>query len=189
MLNIAILASGSGTNAEAIMKHFLHHSNIQIALVLSNKPNAGVLNRSKHYGVATKVFSKSDMESEKFIDLLKENKIDLIVLAGFLLKIPSLLIKAFPDRIINIHPALLPKYGGKGMYGNYIHEAVIANEESESGITIHLVNEAYDEGRHLFQLSLKIQENESPEELAARILKLEHLHFPLVVEKYAMSLL
>ena len=189
MINIAILASGSGTNAEAIVNHFQNHSEIRVVLILSNKQNAGVLDRADRLGIQKVVFSKTELESENFIELLKEKEVGLIILAGFLLKIPALLISSFPNKIINIHPALLPKYGGKGMYGHYVHEAVLNNKEKESGITIHLVNEAYDEGRHLFQVKLKVNDGESPDELASRIHKLEHQYFSEVVEKYALGLL
>ena len=188
MINLAILASGSGTNAEALVKHFQNHARIRVVFILSNKKDAGVLDRADRLGVKKELFTKAEMETDDFIKMLKEKEVDLIILAGFLLKIPSSLIAAFPNKIINIHPALLPKYGGKGMYGQRVHEAVLENNEEESGITIHIVNEAYDEGRHLFQAKLKVKHEESPDELASRIHKLEHQHFPEVVEKYALSL-
>ncbi len=162
MINIAILASGSGTNAEAIVKHLQNHREIRVVLILTNKHNAGVLDRADRLGIQKAVFSKAELESESFIELLKEKEVGLVILAGFLLKIPVSLIESFPNKIINIHPALLPKYGGKGMYGHHVHEAVLQNKEKESGITIHIVNEAYDEGRHLFQAKLKVNDGESP---------------------------
>jgi len=188
MIKLAIFASGNGTNAEALVNHFKNHTKIRVVLILSNKKDAGVLSRAERLGIQKLVFDKSEMESDTLISILKEKEINLIVLAGFLLKIPVSLIHTFPDKIINIHPALLPKYGGKGMYGRRVHEAVLENDEKESGITIHLVNEAYDEGRHLFQVKLNVNKGESPEDLAGRIHKLEHQYFPEVVEKYAIEL-
>lgn len=187
MIKIAILASGSGTNAEALVKHFSHHSKIEVALILSNKEDAGVLERAKRLNIPAKTFSKSNLLESAFVNSLKKAAIDYIVLAGFLLKIPEGLIKAYPDKIINIHPALLPKYGGKGMYGSRVHEAVVSNKEKESGITIHLVNENYDEGRQLFQAKVILEANENANTLAQKIHALEHKHFPSVVENYILS--
>ncbi len=148
MKNIAIFASGSGTNAENIIKYFANDEIVNIALIISNKKDAFVHERVKSYGIESVTFSKNDFETtDKVLDILKEREIDFIVLAGFLLKVPENLINAYPDGIINIHPALLPKYGGKGgMYGDNVHKAVVENGEKESGITIHYVNENYDEG-------------------------------------------
>jgi phosphoribosylglycinamide formyltransferase-1 len=188
MINMAIMASGSGTNAEVLIKYFKNHPKIKPSLVLSNKMEAGVLERSHRLNVPSRVFTKAEMQDKKFLDVFKEFKIDIVVLAGFLLKIPTYMIDAFPNKIINIHPALLPKYGGKGMYGSFVHEAVIENGDSESGITIHLVNEAYDEGRHLFQARVDVRPNETPVSLATKIHVLEHQHFPVVVEEYICDL-
>jgi phosphoribosylglycinamide formyltransferase-1 len=184
MIRIAIFASGSGTNAEALINHFSGNSNIQIAKVLSNKESAGVLGRADRLGISKGTFSKSELQDDSFLTVLKNDKIDFIVLAGFLLKIPPYLIKAFPEKIVNIHPALLPKYGGKGMYGHYVHEAVIENGENESGITIHLVDEIYDNGRHLFQAKVPVDSSDTPGTLASKIHELEHAHFPTIVENY-----
>ena len=184
MIRIAIFASGSGTNAEAIIKHFEGNEQIQIARVLSNKESAGVLDRADRLGIPMGTFKKAELEDDSFLNVLKDDNIDFIVLAGFLLKIPPYLIKAFPEKIVNIHPALLPKYGGKGMYGHHVHEAVINNEEKESGITIHLVDEIYDNGRHLFQATVPVDSSDTPDSLAGKIHKLEHAHFPEVIDKY-----
>ena len=187
MIRIAIFASGSGTNAEALITHFQRIENVTVARVLSNKDKAGVLFRSVRLGVPTHTFTKLELEDESFLTLLQNDKIDFIVLAGFLLKIPSYLIKAFPEKIINIHPALLPKYGGKGMYGHHVHEAVIKNKEKESGITIHLVDEIYDNGRHLYQARVPVDLSDNPDSLAEKIHHLEHRHFPEIVEKFVLG--
>jgi len=190
MIKIAILASGSGTNAEALINHFKGNKDISIELVLSNKENAGVLKRAKRLGVEEySSFTRAQLESDALLNVLKAMNINLIILAGFLLKIPPILIEAFPKRIINIHPALLPKYGGKGMYGAHVHESVIANNDAFSGITIHLVNEVYDEGEILFQDKVAITPSDTPDSLATKIHALEHEHYPVVVEKYAKQLL
>jgi phosphoribosylglycinamide formyltransferase-1 len=181
---IAIFASGSGTNAERIMSHFNNHEFFEVTVVLSNKPEAFVLERAAKFNVATRVFDrKTFYESPEILDFLSGLGIDLIVLAGFLWLIPADLIRAFPDRIINIHPALLPEYGGKGMYGRHVHEAVIANGEKESGISIHYVNEVYDDGKIIFQGKCKVKPGDTPESLAERIHGLEYEHFPRVIEE------
>ncbi len=187
MINIAIFASGSGTNAEKIMEHFASNSAIKISGVFSNKPDAFVLERASKFGVPSFTFDKKEFKEPAFAAWLKSMKIDFIVLAGFLWKIPENLIKSYPDKILNIHPALLPKFGGKGMYGQHVHQAVINAQESESGITIHLVNEQYDEGEILFQSSCPVTPKESPETLAQKIHHLEHEHFPKVIEEYVLS--
>ncbi|MEQ8554237.1 MAG: phosphoribosylglycinamide formyltransferase [Cyclobacteriaceae bacterium] len=183
-MNIIILASGSGTNAEQLIKHFASHPEVTITGVLSNKPEAYVLERAKNHSVPTLVFNNEEFKEQSFMNKLNRFEADFIILAGFLRKIPDYLIKAFPDKIINIHPSLLPKYGGKGMYGSFVHEAVIANKEKESGITIHLVNEKYDDGRVLFQISCGIDANDTPDVLASKIHQLEHEYFPQIVEDY-----
>jgi phosphoribosylglycinamide formyltransferase-1 len=182
---IAIFASGSGTNAENLIKYFKDKLNLaQIVLVLTNNKNAGVINKCKKLAVPVFILNNSHFENtENLINLLKKNKVDWIVLAGFLRKINPLLIAEFPKRIINIHPALLPKYGGKGMYGHFIHEAVVAAAEKESGITIHFVNENYDEGTIIFQVHCMIDKNENATTLAAKIHDLEQRHFPVVLEQ------
>ena len=184
MKNIAIFASGNGTNAERIMDYFSDNDEINIRLVLTNNPKAGVIARAEKFGVPCRVFSREEFYNTDKIDkLLAENNIDFIVLAGFLWLIPSSIIQSFPNRIINIHPALLPEYGGKGMYGHHVHEAVIANGEKQSGITIHYVNELYDEGNIIFQATCEVKEDDTPDSLAARIHELEYAHFPVVIEK------
>ncbi|MCK4751740.1 MAG: phosphoribosylglycinamide formyltransferase [Bacteroidales bacterium] len=181
---IAIFASGSGTNAERIMSHFRDHEIGEVSVVLSNRPDAHVLVRAAGFEVNTRVFDRDTFHNTSEIpDLLFSLGIDLIVLAGFLWLIPSGFIRAFPEQIINIHPALLPKYGGKGMYGSHVHEAVIANGEAESGISIHYVNEIYDNGRIIQQERCEVKPGDSPESLARRIHQLEYQHYPHVIER------
>lgn len=189
MKNVAIFASGSGTNAQAIIEH-LKKSNIgQVSGIFCNNKNAFVLLRAQKYDIPGYVFSRDEFyHTSNVRDILIEKKIDFIVLAGFLWLIPEYLILSFPDRIINIHPALLPKYGGKGMYGMRVHEAVINNNEKESGITIHYVNENYDEGNIIYQAKCIVDSNDTPESLAEKIHELEHKHFPQVVEKMLLKI-
>ncbi len=189
MKNVAIFASGSGTNAEAIIEYLNEGKAGQVRSVYCNKKDAYVLQRAVKYHIPVCVFNKNEFyNTSKIKDKLFEQKIDFIVLAGFLLLIPEYLITSFPHRIINIHPALLPKYGGPGMYGLRVHEAVINNHEEESGITIHYVNEKYDEGNIIFQMRCKVEQHDTAEKLAEKIHELEHKHFPLVVEKMLKSL-
>ena len=184
MKSIAIFASGNGTNAERIIRYFKERKTIEVELVLTNNPGAGVLERAENLGVETVVFDrKSFRESDTIVRLLKERQIDLIVLAGFLWLVPANLLNAFDNRIINIHPALLPKFGGKGMYGNHVHEAVLSSGEKESGISIHYVNEKYDDGQIIFQEKVALEEGETPESLATKIHHLEYEHFPKVIER------
>ncbi len=180
---LAIFASGSGTNAEQIMLHFKQHPKIEVALMLSNKPDAFVLARTKKFNVPCKVFTRQ-LFSDEVLHWLLEEKITHIVLAGFMWLMPSSIIKKFPGKIINIHPALLPKFGGKGMYGHYVHEAVKAAGEKETGITIHLVNEKYDEGEILCQASCTVDPYDSPEQIADKVHALEHRHYPEQIEKW-----
>jgi len=181
---IAIFASGSGTNAEAIMQHFSNHATAEVALILSNKADAFVLERAKKYHVSTKVFNRAAFkESNEIVALLQAENISLIVLAGFLWLIPEQMVKAFPNKIINIHPALLPKYGGKGMYGMRVHEAVKTACEIETGITIHYVNEAYDEGQIIEQAKCVVLPEDTPEHIAQKIHQLEHEYFPKVIDR------
>ncbi|MDF2159124.1 phosphoribosylglycinamide formyltransferase [Algoriphagus sp. CAU 1675] len=182
MKRIAILASGSGSNAEKIMEHFQNSTKAQIALVASNKADAFVLQRAEKFKVPTFTFTKKEMDAGVLLEKLQKEQINWVVLAGFLLKIPEELIRAFPDHMVNIHPALLPKYGGKGMYGHHVHEAVKAAGEKETGITIHLVNENYDEGKIIFQASTPLSPEDSPEDIAQKVHALEHRHFPEVIE-------
>lgn len=186
MINAAIFASGEGTNAENLFKYFASDPRIKIKLVVTNRDDAGVIARSEKYKKNVQIISRSALEnySEKFIEFLKVENIDLIILAGFLVKMPEAFVKAFPNRIINIHPALLPKYGGKGMYGMHVHKAVLANKETESGITIHYVDEEYDRGDVIIQVKCTIDENETPESLAAKVRALEFEYLPKAVEKF-----
>jgi phosphoribosylglycinamide formyltransferase-1 len=184
MTNIAIFASGTGTNAQRIIDYFRHHPSIKIALIVSNKPSAGVLTIAGKEKIPSLIIEKDHfLMGDAYTTELKAKQIDFIVLAGFLWKIPSRLIAAYPNKIVNIHPALLPKYGGKGMYGNRVHEAVIASPDKESGITIHYVDEFYDHGNIIYQANCTLQENETPDSLAQKIQALEHAHYPLMIEK------
>ena len=186
---IAIFASGSGTNAEKIMAFFQQHEEGEVALVLTNKPDAYVLERAAKFNIPTHVFNRDRFyNSTEIIDLLADTGISLVVLAGFLWLVPAELIRAFPDRMINIHPALLPDYGGKGMYGKYVHEAVIRNQEKESGISIHYVNEVYDEGKIIRQEKCEVKPDDTPELLAQRVHILEHKYYPLVIEELLQGL-
>lgn len=188
MKNIVILASGNGTNAQAIMDHFKHSKVAQVTLVLSNKKEAYVLERAQKNNVAAMSFNKAAFAKAGPVAILLEQcQPDLIVLAGFLWKIPEHLVNLFPNKIINIHPALLPNYGGKGMYGMNVHKAVITNQETKSGITIHYVNEHYDEGAIIAQFSCPVLSTDSPEDLAQRVHGLEHEHFPKVITQLLNS--
>lgn len=189
MKRIAIFASGEGTNAENIIKHFFYNDNALVAAVFCNNPRAKVLERARHYGIATVVFTKEELyDGERVIRDLKDFEIDFIALAGFMWLIPDWLVKSYPQNIINIHPALLPKYGGKGMYGRKVHEAVIQNREKESGITIHYVNEKYDEGQIIYQDTCKVEPGETPESLAEKVHQLEYEHYPKVIEELLVGL-
>ena len=179
---IAILASGSGSNAEEIIKHFHGSSKAEVILIGSNKPDAYVLERAKKFQIPAFVFSKSQLEAGEVTKKLLDAGADWVVLAGFLLKVPDNLIAAFPDRIVNIHPALLPNYGGKGMYGMRVHEAVRNSGDAETGITIHLVNQHYDEGKIIFQAAVSISPEDSPESIAQKVHQLEYKYFPKVIE-------
>lgn len=184
MTRIAIFASGSGSNAENIATYFCAHKNVEVALILTNNPTAFVVERAKKLGIKSLIFNKHDfLKTDEILHFLLKNNINLIVLAGFLLKIPENLLKAFPNKIINIHPALLPKYGGKGMYGDKVHQSVIEAKEKESGITIHYVNENYDEGKIIFQAKCSINPNDTAKDLASKIHALEYAHFPKELEK------
>ncbi len=185
---LAIFASGNGSNAEAIMQYFKNHPAIEVALVLSNNSEALVLQRAKNHGLPSKSFRREDFTTPgKVIEWLTAERITHIVLAGFLWLIPQYLIQLFPDRIINIHPALLPKFGGKGMFGMKVHEAVRAAQEKETGITIHLVNEHYDDGRVLYQGACMVEPHQTAQEISLCVLKLEHEHYPKVIEKWALG--
>jgi len=189
MIKIAIFASGNGTNAQRITEYFRERQGvITVDLILSNKKDAFVLERAKKLGVTSLIFSRQEFyESARITDLLKEHAIEYIVLAGFLWLVPDSILKAFPGRILNIHPALLPGYGGKGMFGMRVHEAVIASHDKESGITIHLVNEKYDEGQILFQAKCTIEDSDTPKSLAEKIHALEYNYYPRVIENFILK--
>jgi phosphoribosylglycinamide formyltransferase-1 len=182
-IQLAIFASGTGTNAQNIIKYFEAHHEVNVSLIVCNKAGAGVLEVAKNNGIADLLLEKEKFLSDGYVDELKEVGIVFIVLAGFLWKVPQVLIDSFRNRIINIHPALLPKYGGKGMYGSKVHEAVIAAGEKESGITIHYVDEHYDNGDVIFQAKCTISEEDTADKLAKKIHALEYEHFPKVIEE------
>lgn len=182
MKRIVIFASGTGSNAEKIIQHFKKSQKGIVVSVFSNNSEAKVLEKATKFGVPTEVFLKSELESGVVCQKVKALQPDLIVLAGFLLKFPHNIIAEFPNKVINIHPALLPKYGGKGMYGQHVHRAVLENKEHETGITIHYVNEHYDEGGIIFQQSVAIYDCVTPEEIAKKVHVLEHKYYPLVIE-------
>lgn len=183
MKKIILFASGGGSNAEKIMQYFGEKEQFSVAGVFTNNPNAGVIDRAKHYNVPTYTFTREELNSGEVLAIVNGIAPDLIVLAGFLWKFPGDIIAAYPHKVINIHPALLPNYGGKGMYGIHVHRAVHENKEKESGITIHYVDENYDEGNIIFQKAVAIEECLSPEEVALKVLTLEHEHFPRVIEE------
>jgi len=182
MHSLIIFASGTGTNAAAIISHFKNNGKAKVALIVSNKADAGVLEIAKREEIPFLIISKQTFQETLLLEQLADYKPSLIILAGFLWKIPESMINAYPGKIINIHPALLPGYGGHGMYGHKVHHAVINAKEKESGITIHYVNEAYDEGNIILQARCKIEELDTPDTLAANIHKLEHFYFPRAIE-------
>ncbi len=189
-IKIAIFASGGGTNAENICKYFFDKPQIaSIELILSNNSEAGVIERARKMGIPLVQFNKKMMnDSSTIIDLLVNQQIDLIILAGYLLLVPPTLIEKFKNKIINIHPSLLPKYGGKGMFGYNVHKAVFENKETESGITIHYVNEHFDEGKIIFQGKVNVQNAETFEEIARKVFELEMIHYPVVIEKLCLEI-
>lgn len=185
---LAILASGSGSNAESIIQYFKGHSSIEVTLIISNRKKAFVLDRAEQHNIDWKYCPKGIFEdSESVVSVFQESEIDFIILAGFLLKIPKSLINQFPGRIINIHPSLLPKYGGKGMYGQHVHQAVFDNFEKESGMTVHLVNEEFDKGKILFQKKVVLSTLDTPNIIASKVLELEHAYFAPTIEDYILS--
>ncbi len=189
MRNIAIFASGSGTNAENLIRFFRTSPYGRVTLVLTNRRDAGVIDRAQALDVESVIFNREQFyQTEEVLDLLVERDIGFVVLAGFLWLVPDYLLQAFQGRVVNIHPALLPKYGGKGMYGRHVHAAVIENRESESGITIHHVNQHYDEGSIVFQARCEVRPDDTPESLAERIHQLEYEHFPRVVDQLLQEL-
>ncbi|MBB6240376.1 phosphoribosylglycinamide formyltransferase [Pedobacter riviphilus] len=180
---IAIFASGSGSNAQKLMEHFKRSNEIEISLVLTNNADAYVLQRADNFEIPTHIFDKNEFyKTDEVVDLLKNLEIDFVVLAGFLWLIPKSLINAYPGRIVNIHPAILPKFGGKGMYGDHVHHAVMAAGETEGGITIHYVNENYDEGEYIYQARYRIDKNDNLEMVKFKGQQLEHQHYPRIVE-------
>lgn len=188
MKKIALFASGNGTNVQQIAEYFKNNNNVKIELIIVNKKDAYVRQRARDLGIEDIYFNREDFyNSNKVLDILKEKKIDFIVLAGFLWMVPQNILDNFPNSIINIHPALLPKYGGKGMYGHHVHEAVITNKEKESGITIHYVNDHYDEGQIIFQAKCEIMPNDTADDLAEKIHLLEKEYFPKIIESVLES--
>jgi len=189
MTKIAIFASGSGTNAENLINFFKENKKIDISYIFSNNKNAYVIQRAKNHNIKHHIFSRTEFyDTTHILKILQDNSIDFIVLAGFLWLIPDYLIKNYPNRVINIHPALLPKYGGKGMYGMNVHQAVIENNEKETGITIHYVNQEYDQGNIIFQARCPVNKDDTPETIAKKVHVLEYEHFPSIVEKIVSSL-
>ena len=185
MIKIALFASGNGSNAENVFRYFEKNSGISFGSIYCNKANAYVLERAKTLGISSFVFDKNGLENPEIVlKKLRDEKIDLIILCGFLLKIPEIIISHFDEKIINIHPALLPKYGGKGMYGMNVHNAVKENKESKSGITIHLVNEKYDEGSILFQAECDVLDSDTADDIANKVHQLEYAFFPEIINTY-----
>jgi phosphoribosylglycinamide formyltransferase-1 len=186
---IAVFASGSGSNAENIFNYFNNNDEVDVSLILTNNPNAGVIERATRLNIPFTVFNKNAFQNtNEIVKLLQEKDIDLVVLAGFLWLIPTNLIEAFPNKIVNIHPALLPKYGGKGMFGDNVHKAVVENEETESGITIHFVNQHYDEGKVIFQAKCEVLPTDTFEDVASKIHVLEYEYFPKVISDLLLTL-
>ncbi|MVM40257.1 phosphoribosylglycinamide formyltransferase [Spirosoma sp. HMF3257] len=192
MKRIVLFASGSGSNAEKIAEYFADNTDVEISLIVSNNPKAGVIERARRgFGqrlhIPVLLFDRTTFyNTSRITQLLLNQNIDLIVLAGFMWLMPSELVRAFPNKIINIHPALLPKFGGKGMYGHFVHEAVVAARETESGITIHYVNEHYDEGQIIFQARCPVATTDTPDDVARNVQVLEHEHYPRVVAEMLM---
>ncbi len=189
MKRIAIFASGSGSNAENIANYFKGSESVEISLIVANNPQAYVLERAKKLGIPSQVVTKAEfMAADSIVAMMQEYKIDFIVLAGFLLLVPQKLIDAYPSRIVNIHPALLPKHGGKGMYGDRVHKAVVESGDTESGITIHLIDADYDKGTTFFQAKCPVLPTDTPDDVAAKVHALEYEHFPHVIEEILQQL-
>ena len=187
-IRLAVLASGSGTNAENLIEYFKGHGQISVSLIVSNNPEAYVLERAKQAGIPYEVITKNEwIDKDAVTDIFMTYDIDAVVLAGYLLLIPGWFIRMYPEKILNIHPALLPHFGGKGMYGMHVHSAVIASGAKKSGISIHVVNEKYDEGEIIYKADILIQPGETAESLAKRIQNLEHKYYPMVVEQYLLK--
>ena len=188
MINIAVFASGSGTNFQALADYFAGHTRITVKLLLCNRQHAPVLDRAARANIDYYSFSRHELEcTDRVVDILTRYNIHFIVLAGFLLKIPASILRSWPDRIINIHPALLPKYGGKGMYGMHVHQAVLSSGDRFSGITVHMVNEEYDKGSVVSQHTCEVGKDDTPESLAARVHQLEHFWYPRIIEKLLVT--
>ncbi len=183
MKRLSIFVSGNGTNLQRIAEYFANNNDVEIVNVVCNNPKAYSIERAKNLGIPLRMITREEFKSEAFVEEMRSLHIDLIVLAGFLWKIPEDLVKAFPKKIVNIHPALLPKYGGKGFYGEHVHEAVVAAKEAFSGITIHYVDEVYDNGEVILQAYVALSEKETPDSLAAKIHQLEQAYFPVVIEQ------
>ncbi len=187
MKTIAIFASGAGTNAARIIDHFRDHPFIRVGLIVCNRHGAGVLGVAERAGIEVLMLEKEVFfQGDGYVGALRERGVDFLVLAGFLWKVPVALVKAFPGKILNIHPALLPKFGGKGMYGRYVHEAVVAAKEKETGITVHFVDEFYDHGQVVFQAKVAVEAGDGPEEVAEKIHRLEKEYFPRIIEEVVM---
>ena len=187
MFRLALFASGSGTNVQNICEYFQNHNSIKPIIVLSDKEDAYVLERAKRLNVKSEHFNYISTSSEELLAKIKDHKVTHIILAGYLRLVPSKIIKTFKNKILNIHPSLLPKFGGKGFYGHHVHKSVLESNEPESGITIHLVNEKYDEGKILFQKSTLIFDNDDIESLSSRIHNLEYKYYPQIIEKYLLN--
>ncbi|MDR0659830.1 MAG: phosphoribosylglycinamide formyltransferase [Prevotellaceae bacterium] len=188
MVNIAVFASGSGSNAENIACYFKENKQVNVSLFLTNKPDAFVVERAKKLDIPCEIFNKKDFyETNNVLNVLKHNKVDFVVLAGFLWLVPENLLEAYPRRVVNIHPALLPAYGGKGMFGDNVHRAVVENKEKQTGITIHYVNTEYDKGDIIFQAKCVVEPTDIPEMVAEKVHKLEYLHYPEVLERLLLS--
>ena len=187
-IHIALLASGGGSNAQRIMEYFKDHPQIRAVMLASNKPGAGALHHAVNHGLSTLILEKDRFfKGDGYLQEFEDHDIDYLILAGFLWKVPHRLVETYKNRIINIHPALLPRYGGKGMYGHHVHEAVLQNRDSESGLTIHLVDEQYDHGKALFQTRVPVLPDDDATSLAARVLEQEHAHFAPQIEKYILE--
>jgi phosphoribosylglycinamide formyltransferase-1 len=185
MVNIAVFASGGGSNAEQIIRFFENHKTIRVALIVTNVANAGVVKHAQNYDIPLEVVSRNQLNNQEYLTrLLKDNKVDYLILAGFLLMIPPFLIQHFDKKILNIHPSLLPKYGGKGMYGHHVHQAVKEAGDNITGLTIHLVDEEYDKGDILFQAKCTVEPEFDISDIAAAVLRLEHLWYPKIIDKY-----
>jgi len=185
---IAILGSGSGSNALNILHHFNNHPSIEVVLIASNVEGAGIFNHAHQFQLPSFLLTPENFKhSNEFLEFLEEYEVDFIILAGFLWKVPASLCQAYQGKMLNIHPALLPKYGGKGMYGHHVHEAVCAAHEQESGITIHEVNEVYDEGQIVFQAKTELTPEDTPQSIESKVRILEIKHFPSVIEKYILD--